>query len=183
MKRIIVITLIAGFLAFIMGATQTTRVSSYRLIDTSDVSAGNESVFGDTDYGFGSPSTYDIDLLDKAGAGSNTYANLLSFIFACDGAENETATVVIYGAPDGGPWEPVASLDLTVGTANSVSGYDWVDTISVTEYTPISTSSSSAPENAIARFTMDATGYRYITVKTTAHTIDGNAVKTWVRWY
>lgn len=106
----------------------------------------------------------DINLLDPnyGGKGNETKAYRLALLFT--GKPAGSGTIVITGAADAGPEEPICSLAITVGSVVETGDWRWVDTITLTSYhlaacsIVVADSGNSHP----TKLGFDAIGYKYI---------------------
>ena len=146
--------------------SKRTHISSYTLVyDGGDVAEPTAFPLGVTSGG--------IDLLsDNWGkSGSETDANELEILITGDQAG--TGTVLITGACEGGPEEPVASLAITVGTVVESGTRKWVDTMVLANLhlSPSACVVEDSGNSHPAKFGFDAIGYRYISFYPTLTTI------------
>lgn len=187
-KWFVIVAAILSMAVSLHAETLTSRHSAYTLVDTS-LATGNDSDFGDSDFvlaDHSSDADADFRKLDRAGASEDTFANGCSLIFAGDPNDNDTATLVVYGAGHtNSPWIRIASLALTVGTADSASGFDWVDTIVATDTHATTIVVSDSTNNRVANVTFDLTGLRFLKFLVTATGVSGPEaiIKTYIRWW
>ena len=135
-------------------------VDSYSIVHTV---TGGTTTAAPTTFPFGIVSG-DIDLLSAnyGGAGKETKAYRLAILIT--GKPAGTGTIVITGAADKGPEEPICSLAITVGAVVETGTWRWVDTAVFTSYhlaacsIVLADSGNSHP----AKLGLDAIGYRYI---------------------
>ena len=115
----------------------------------------------------------DIDLLKPPYpiVGSETKANEIPILITADQAG--TGTVLVTGACEGGPEEPIASLAITVGTVVETGTRRWVDTIVKTNLhlAPNACVVADSGNSHPCKFGFDAIGYRYISFYPTLTTI------------
>ncbi len=143
-------------------------VDGYELVK--EVTGGTTTA-APTAFPFGTTSG-DMDLLKPSygGIGDETRSYRLEILIT--GKPAGTGTIVITGAADGGPEEPVCSLAITVGAVVETGTWLWVDTINLTNYHLAednilrADSGNSHP----CKVGFDAIGYRYIKFYVTALT-------------
>lgn len=178
---------LAIFLTISPAATLTTRISSYRVLHTvADVnSAPDTDLTAATGYNIGVPSGT-VDLLVKAGAGKEIYANAISIILdATAAADGDTITEILYGITEGGPPQRIASIVWTIGTARKGTATElWADTAVVDpNHITTITVADGGGSNRVCSVTLDVTGYRHILGLFTADTGDPTVVTTRYRYY
>ena len=143
-------------------------VDSYNIVKT--VTSGTTTA-APTAFPFGIVSG-DIDLLDAnyGGKGAETKAYRLALLFT--GKPAGSGTIVITGAADGGPEEPICSLAVTVGSVVETGDWRWVDTITLTSYhlAACSIVRADSGNSHPTKLGFDAIGYRYIRFYVTALT-------------
>lgn len=143
-------------------------VDGYRLVK--EVTAGTTTA-APTAFPFGVTSG-DMDLLAASCGGIGTETKSYRLEILITGKPAGTGTIVITGAADGGPEEPICSLAVTVGAVVETGTWRWVDTITLTNYHLAedcilrADSGNSHP----CKFGFDAIGYRYIKFYVTALT-------------
>ena len=136
MRKLLIGTVVGILLVFIFGAASlTTRISSYRTLhSTTDINSADTDPNAILGYTPGAVSG-EVDLLVKAGAGADTYANALSLIVkAGTAADGDTVTQALYGRSDQGPRQRIASIVWTIGTAqfDTTSTNLWADDAAIT---------------------------------------------------
>ncbi len=135
-------------------------IDSYELVKTVD---GGTTTAAPTAFPFGIVSG-DIDLLSAnyGGAGKETKAYRLAILVT--GKPTGTGTIVITGAADKGPEEPICSLAITVGTVVETGTWRWVDTITLTSYhlAGCSIAAADSGNSHPTKVGWDNIGYRYI---------------------
>lgn len=137
-----------------------TAVDGYELVK--EVTGGTTTA-APTAFPFGTTSG-DIDTLKAkyGGIGDETKAYRLEILIT--GKPAGTGTIVITGAADGGPEEPICSLAITIQAIVETGTWLWVDTIALTNYhlaedcILVADSGNSHP----TKLGFDAIGYRYI---------------------
>ena len=143
-------------------------VDSYNVVKTV---TGGTTTAAPTAFPFGITSG-DIDLLDAnyGGKGSETKAYRLALLFT--GKPAGSGTIVVTGAADGGPEEPICSLAITVGAVVETGTWRWVDTIALTSYhlAAMSIVRADSGNSHPTKLGFDAIGYRYIRFYVTALT-------------
>lgn len=154
-------------------AEQTT-LRSYNLVYTGD---GTDTV--PTAFPLGITSG-DMNLMlpKYGGSGTETKANRLCFLFLADQAG--TGTVLITGACDGGPEEPVCSVACTAGTIVETGTNIWVDTATLTTYHLAEDSIvlADSGNSHMIKLGYDNIGYRFMRFYT--HTFTSI---TWIKIY
>jgi len=172
-----------------MGSILTTRMSSFRTLDTlTDASSAVDS-----DLAAASGFTISVpdgatDLKVDAGAGYESYANGVVLILNAQGAaDGDTLTQKIYGIAEGGAPQLICSIVWTIGTARVVAAtadHLWADTAVVTDthITTVGTGDDSG-NNRISCVSFDCTGFRYLYSLITAQTGDPTLVTSLYRYY
>lgn len=135
-------------------------VDTYSLVKTvtggTTTSAPTAFPFGITDG--------DINLMSPNYGGSGTETKAYRLALLITGKPAGSGTIVVTGAADGGPEEPICSLAITVGAVVETGTWRWVDTIVLTSYHLAedcivrADSGNSHP----TKVGFDAIGYRYI---------------------
>ena len=186
MKKYIVAVFCGMLLMWCLGATLTTRMASYRILDVIDEldASPDTDLAAATGYTVGAIAG-EVDLRMS---GSDTYANLVSIILhATDSANGDTVTQKLYGRVDGGPPQLLASIVWTIGTARvdgSTATYLWADTAVVTS-THIKTFvvADGGGSDRVCSVTFDATGYRYLKSYFTADSGDPDYITALYRYF
>lgn len=188
MKKWLIGTALAIIVICALGAASlTTRISSYKILhSTSNINSADTDPNARDGYRIATTSG-EVDLLVKAGAGSNTYANALSLIVHVDtGADGDTVTQVLYGRAEQGPKQRIASIVWKIGTAqvDATTTNLWAETATVTSshITNITVAGADG-DNRVGSVTFDATAYRYIKGYWTADSGDPCGVTCLYRVY
>ncbi len=151
-----------------IGIAEQSVVDSYEIVHTV---TGGTTTAAPTAFPFGVVSG-DIDLLSPnyGGSGSETKAYRLALLFT--GKPAGSGTIVVTGAADGGPEEPICSLAVTIGSVVETGDWRWVDTIILTSYhlAGYSISRADSGNSHPTKVGFDAIGYRYIRFYVTALT-------------
>lgn len=179
MKKSLIVATAVILMVLVMGAsTLTTRISSYRVLDTlTDASSAVDSDLAAAS-GYGTSAiTGEVDLLKTSGAGSDTYANAIVVTLNATGAaDGDTLTQKIYGRVDSGPPQLVISIVWTIGTARAdgaTATFLWADTAVVTSTHLIEIKTAdNAGGDRVASVMLDFTGYRYAKSLITGQTGD-----------
>jgi len=150
-----------------IGNAEQSVVDSYNLVKAV---TGGTVTSAPTAFPFGITSG-DIDLLDRnyGGSGSETKAYRLALLFT--GKPAGTGTIVITGAADGGPEEPICSLAIEIADSIVETGtWLWVDTITLTSYhlAAFNIVRADSGNSHPCKVGFDAIGYRYIKFYVTA---------------
>jgi hypothetical protein len=148
---------------------EQTVVDSYNLVKTV---TGGTTTAAPTAFPFGTTSG-DIDLLSAnyGGAGKETKSYRLELLFRAKPAG--TGTIFITGAADGGPEEPICSVDISlIGAVLETDPWYWADTITLTSYHILAAHILRADSGNAhpCKLAFDAAGYRYIKFYATAFT-------------
>jgi hypothetical protein len=164
MKKLTVLAIIALFL--LCGSSLTTRISSYTNLVVSAAGAETDLVAA-TGYNVGvpAPGTTALapkDLLQKFGSRYDTYANNIGLVCSASAANDDSATMSLYGIVDGGAPERIASLVWDFGTAIKSGTIRWADTCTATGTHVTAVTATDSGNNRICKVTFDATGYRYL---------------------
>ncbi len=153
---------------------EQTVLDSYNLVYTGD---GSDTV--PTAFPLGITSG-DMNLIlpENGGAGSETKANRLCFLFLADQAG--TAEIFITGACPGGCEEPICALNMTVGGTAESGTNRWVEDATLTSYHLAENCIVLADtgNNQPTKLGFDNIGYQFVSFYT--HTFTN---VTWIRVY
>lgn len=161
------------------------RVCGYQLIDSQE---GNEPDLTDANFVLGRhDNDCDLNLLTiKNAGGGTTPANILTFIFSMNAADGNTATVVIYGAANIGPWQKICTLNLIQGTADAnTTTWHWMDTVVNTDPNcyPKTVKIADSNSNRPVTVSFDAIGLQFIKIRKTTTNAVSKILRTYVRWW
>ena len=135
-------------------------VDSYSIVKTV---TGGTTTAAPTAFPFGTVSG-DINLMSAnyRGSGRETKAYRLALLIT--GKPAGSGTIVITGAADGGPEEPICSLVVTIGAVVETGTWRWVDTIVLTSYhlAACSIFRADSGNSHPTKVGFDAIGYKYI---------------------
>ncbi len=189
-KKLLMLALIA---CLCMGAaTLTTRMDSYKTLDTltSAAAAVDTDLAAATGYGIitaGGAQTGEIDMKILGGS-SDTYANnLVITMKAATAANGDTLTEKLYGRVDSGPYQLIASIVWTIGTARadgSTATLLWADTAVVTStHITAITVVDGGGSDRVCSVVFDLGAYRYVKSLITAQTGDPTLITVYYRKY
>lgn len=187
MKKWLLIPLVLVMLYMLGAASLTTRISSYRVLHTiTDIDTPDTELAAATGFFIGVPSGA-VDLLIKAGAGYDTYANTVSLIVnETWGANGDTATQKLYGIAEGGPPQLIASIVWKFGLAqvDATATNLWAETATVTSsHVTTITVCGADGDDKVGSVTFDVAGFRYLYGLWTADSGDPNTVTCYYRYF
>ena len=144
----------------ITGGADQSPVDSYSIVKTV---TGGTTTSAPTAFPFGVTSG-DIDLLDANYGGKGTETKAYRLALLITGKPAGSGTIVVTGAADGGPEEPICSLAVTVGSVVETGDWRWVDTITLTSYhlAAFNIVRADSGNSHPTKVGFDAIGYRYI---------------------
>ena len=159
------------------GNAEQTSIHAYQLVYECEWKSARDLSAA---FPIGIPSSYNIDLhLPQWGCkGDETKANRLCILVKGDAAG--AATLITTGACEGGPEEPICSVDLTFG-GTVESGTDvWCESMDLTSYHLAEDAIvvADTTNNHPTKLGFDAIGYRYI--KFYGNSFGGNTTTIYV---
>lgn len=143
-----------------IGNAEQSVVDTYSIVKT--VTSGTTTA-APTAFPFGATSG-DINLLSANYRGSGTETKAYRVALLITGKPAGTGTIVITGAADGGPEEPICSLSITVGAVVETGDWRWVDTITLTSYhlAALNIVRADSGNSHPTKVGFDAVGYKHI---------------------